>query len=253
MNRIAALATTLTLLIATSANSAFASEEGQKRRYETIWTIKANPAQLGARSVAVTQTILEQRLLPLGLAVADEDIRSASGEILVNKGVQLFQLQIATGRTFCVADVPRPTAWRSFMLGGGNLQLCLVDADADGVFDGQFNGGNPMRGVPFISGHQPKQPKQASGRYSLVDPAQFALNYTVRISLLSVKTQARGEPVIIYGINFGDDQTRQGLTSALSGQLGSNSVLGAHWNISKANENSITVNVDQIMPEQPFQ
>jgi hypothetical protein len=248
-----AYASVVCSLIAAWSNLATASENSDNRRYRTVWNIKLDEKQAGQRSIAHGQPILEQRLLPAGLAVTDEDVHAENGDVLVNKGVQLFQLQVASGKTFCVADVPRPSAFRSLMLGGGNLQLCLVDVDADGVFDGHFNGGNPMRGIPFITGRQPKEPKKATGRYSLADPNLFSLKYTVRIALVTAKTRDSGEPLIAYRIDFGDDQTRQGLTNIVAGKLGHNSILGAEWNVAEIGENSLKANITHAMPHQPFE
>jgi hypothetical protein len=93
------------------------ASEGGDRHYQTVWNIERDPSQLGVRSTATGRPILEQRLLPLGLAVTEEDIFSDSGKVLVNKGSQLFQLDVKSGKTFCVVNVPRPSFYRSFMLG----------------------------------------------------------------------------------------------------------------------------------------
>jgi hypothetical protein len=233
--------------------SSAAASDSQDRRYETVWNIELDQSQTGIRSVTVDQPVLEQRLLPFGLAVTEEDIRSETGDVLVEKGRQLFQLQVAQGKTFCLASVPRPSAFRTIMLGGGNLQLCLIDSDADGTFDGHFNGGNPMRGVPFIKGRQPANPKRASGKYSLLAPDQFALRYTVRILLSHARMPASGEPLIVYRIDFGDDQTRQGLTSAISGTLGHMSILGAQWEARAIDGSTAKIEVISPMPNRPFQ
>lgn len=230
-----------------------AAAENPDRRYETIWVIHADESQTGTRNVAVGSPIIEQRLLPFGLAETVEDIRSASGDVLVEKGRQLFQLRVATGKTFCVVEVPRPSFYRSFMLGGGNLQLCLIDGDDDGVFDGHFNGGNPMRGVPFINGKQPRNPKQATGRYSLLTPDQFAPPYTVRVSLVSADVSAKGDSRISYRIDFGDDVTRQKLTNFISGGIGHTEILDAQWNALEIGDDAVKVDVMRAMPTQPFQ
>lgn len=247
--RIAGIAA-LCLLAAGTAHAAAADDD---RRYKTVWNIQPDPGQTGVRHVAIGDPVLEQRLLPFGLAQADEDIRSESGDVLAEKGTQLFQLMVGgKGKAYCVATVPRPSAFRSLMLGGGNLQRCFVDGDADGRFDGQFNGGNPMRGVPYISGKLPKTPKQASGRYSTLRPEQFALQYTVRIALTEAKTTASGQTVIGYRIDFGDAQTRQKLSDRIGGQLGGISILDAKWVATAIEGNGLKVSVLEAMPDQPF-
>lgn len=240
-------------LAAAAPLSATANEKKVDRRYQTVWHIQSDSSQVGARPVATGQPILEQRLLPSGLAVANEDILSNSGKILVKTGEQLFQLQVNSGKTFCVVSVPRPSFYRSFMLGGGNLQLCLVDADENGIFDGQFNGGNPMKGVPFIEGRQPKEPQKASGRYSMIEPSQFSPKYTVRITLARAKASGSGNPAIAYSIDFGDDQTRQSLTGQIPGKMERTSILGAEWNITEVGNQNVTADVSRPMPSQPFQ
>lgn len=239
--------------IVVAAASPAAANQAADRNYETIWIIESDQSQLGTRVIAKDQPILEQTLLPFGLAVAEENITSEAGKVLVEKGDQLFQLKVATGQSFCVVNVPRPSLYRSFMLGGGNLQLCLTDTNADGVFDGHFNGGNPMKGVPFIEGRIPKNPKKASGRYSLLDPKQFALRYTVRITLDRATVQSSGTALSAYKIDFGDDQTRQSLTASTNGRIGANSILGSIWNVTEIEDNRVNVDVLRAMPSQPFQ
>lgn len=239
--------------LAVGALSSAAAAENPDRRYQTIWVIQADDGQLGTRDIAVGSHVIEQRLLPFGLAETVEDIRSESGDVLVEKGRQLFQLHVAAGKTFCVVEVPRPSFYRSFMLGGGNLQLCLIDSDDNGVFDGHFNGGNPMRGVPFIDGKQPRNPKQATGRYSLLPPDQFAQRYTVRVSLVSAKVSTKGEARTSYRIDFGDDVTRQKLTNFISGGIGRTEILDAQWNALEIGDDVLKVDVTHVMPSQPFQ
>lgn len=236
-----------------SGTATAAAAEASDRRYETIWQIQPDATQAGARTIAAGQPVIEQRLLPTGLAVADEDVVSDAGKVLVQKGTQLFQLRVGTGRTWCVADVPRPSAWRSMMLGGGNLQLCLIDADADGRFDGHFNGGNPMKGVPFIEGKQPKSPKIVrSGRYSPLPPENFALGYKVRILAEAVGPERGGKASIRYRIDFGDDVARQKLSSTIEGSLGETSILGARWRVLRVAKDEMAIEVVAPMPDQPF-
>jgi hypothetical protein len=248
--RVAAIAVLCGLAVG-SAQAAPAAED--ERRYETVWNIQPDPAQLGERRVAIGEPVLEQRLLPIGLAIAEEDIQSASGDVLAEKGTQLFQLDVNRGKAYCVATVPRPSAFRSLMLGGGNLQRCFVDGDGDGRFDGQFNGGNPMRGVPFIEGKLPKTPKPASGRYSTLPPEQFALQYTVRIALTEAKVTASGKTAFSYRIDFGDAQTRQKLTDSIGGALGATDILDARWDAQAVDGKGARLAVTQVMPAQPFQ
>lgn len=54
----------LTMAAQTLANAS----EGGDRHYQTVWNIERDPSQLGVRSTVTGRTILEQRLLPLGLA-----------------------------------------------------------------------------------------------------------------------------------------------------------------------------------------
>lgn len=253
MSRTILRSVSVSSLILAAVSFTATAAEGPDRTYETIWMIQADENQIGTRRVAVGSPIIEQRLLPFGLAETVEDIRSGSGDVLVEKGRQLFQLRVATGKTFCVVEVPRPSFYRSFMLGGGNLQLCLIDSDDDGVFDGHFNGGNPMRGVPFINGRQPRKPKQAMGRYSLLTPDQFSQPYTVRLSLVSADVSAKGDSRISYRIDFGDEVTRQKLTNFISGGIGHTEILDAQWNALEIGDDVVKVDVTRPMPSQPFQ
>ncbi|MDO9367287.1 MAG: hypothetical protein Q7T68_01840 [Sphingopyxis sp.] len=236
-----------------ASTAATGAEALQDRKYRTVWDIQAARPPAGTQTIAAGKPVLEQRLLPIGLAAADEDILSDSGKVLAEKGTQFFQLRVAAGKTYCVANVPRPSAWRSVMLGGGNLQLCLVDADADGIFDGHFNGGNPMKGVPFIEGKQPKSPKPLrSGRYSALPVENFTLNYTVRIVAETIQPATTGKPSIRYRIDFGDEAVREKLSGAIAGTLGDTGILGAGWTVLETTDGAMTIEISGTMPAQPF-
>ena len=240
-----------TALISTIPTNAKSQEKD--RIYRTIWIIYPSEYSKGIKDIIFKEPILEQKLMPFGLSVLEENALSEDGAVLAEKGSQLFQLHVGVGKAYCVASVPRPSVWRDVML-RGNTQKCFVDGDSDGIFESHFNGSNEMKGVPFIEGYLPKKPKKLIPvKYSALPPNNFIPKYTIRIAPISMENSKDGQNLVVYKVDFGDDVARQELTSKFKRPIGEVSYLNSKWKLIEVSEKSIKIDLIQQMPPQPFQ
>lgn len=224
---------------------------------ETAWIVQADTAQVGERTVSDGEFVLRQRLLPPSLIELTEDaVDAKSGKTLASAGEQLFGLLTSGAPVFCVSGVPKQSLARSLFLGSGNLQRCLIDADADGRLDGSFNAGNAIPGLPNFARNRPKKPKPVTGgSYRMIDPALHKENYFVAVRYEGRSATLKGA-LLTFSVRFGTDGNLGNLTRSEMPEGTSlpfdMSILDARFSVLARDGERIRVNVSRTIPEQRF-
>lgn len=245
-------------VIASVIGSALLTPPANPDTIETAWIVQADEAQVGERAVRDGEYVIRHRLLPPSLIELSEDaIDAKSGKVLAGAGDQLFGLLTRGAPVFCVSGVPKQSLARSLLLGSGNLQRCLIDADADGRLDGSFNAGNAIPGLPNFSRNRPKKPKAVSGgRYLPIDPALHHENYFVAVRYEGRAATLGKGALPSFTIRFGTDGNVGSLTRTEMPEDANlpfdMSILQARFSVMAREGETVRVNVRQAMPEQRF-
>ncbi len=225
---------------------------------ETAWVIQPDPSQMGERDVRDGEFVLKHRLLPPSLVELTEDVKDAkSGKVFAKAGDQLFSLLTSGAPVYCVNSVPQQSLGRSLLLGSGNLQRCMIDADSDGRLDSAFNAGNAIAGLPNFMRKRPKKPKAVTGgAYVKIAPEQNRQTYFVGIRYEGRSATIRKGALPTFSIKFGTEGNLGSLTydtladtSAMPFDV---SMLGASFTVLARDGEVIRVKVSRPMPAQRF-
>lgn len=225
---------------------------------ETAWIVQADPSQIGERTVRDGEFVIRHRLLPPSLIELSEDaVDAKSGKTLASAGDQLFGLLTSGAPVFCVSGVPKQSLARSLVLGSGNLQKCLIDADSDGRVDGSFNAGNAIPGLPNFARNRPKKPKAVSGgAYRRIDPSLHTANYIVAVRYEGRSATLGKGALPTFSVRFGTVGNLGSLSQSELPQGASfpfdMSILQARFSVLARDGETIRVNVSRAMPEQRF-
>lgn len=213
----------------------------------THWSIQSQSPPEGDRALAGGEYVLQQRLLPSGLAELQTGIDLPKEGISLSAGSQLIEVKTNGVAIFCQPSIQAPKLI-------GHAQLCLVDSNNDDAFDGFFKTTSMTKGILTIQGNRPKQPKAIEAtRFARVTPSSFKEQYFVAIE--------RRNYFNIYGresfmIVFGREGDLDRITSPI--QFNSSdfpkdiNILGSHFTALTENEGKMIVRVHSAMPEQPF-
>lgn len=99
--------------------------------YQIAWKLGPSPTKPGGW-VQKNNEVVRTRMLPERLFVAAADVRSASGELLVPKGMQLLGMDFSRPLVCSVAKGPAASR-------AASKRVCLLDEDGDGDFDSWFD------------------------------------------------------------------------------------------------------------------
>ncbi len=113
-----------------------AAAKDRQPEFEMHWVVGETEAMVEPVWVKKTEVVVETRLWPKKLYVADDAIQSADGKALFPEGGQLVQL--AADR-FTVCNIPK-SANKKFM--SAKKRVCLVDDDGDLTPDSWFARGS---------------------------------------------------------------------------------------------------------------
>lgn len=222
---------------------AWATSAGaQARDMQTLWTVQPADSPAGERSVGSGEFVLKQRLLPSGLAELEVGLGSE-----LAAGVQLVEVTTPGAKVYCHARVARQKLI-------GHAQLCLVDADMDGRFEGSFKTTSQTKGLLTIAGNRPKRPTAITPvAYRAVDPRQMKEEYFVAIERRNYFNIYSLESFMIA---FGREGEMDRLTAPVqlkSADLPKElSVLGSRFTAIAERDGKMVVKVDAPMPPQPF-
>lgn len=225
---------------------------------ETAWIVQPDPSQASTRDVRDGEYVLKQRLLaPSIIELKADAVDAKSGRVLAKTGDQLFAVLTAGPPVYCITGVPKADIMRSLLVGGGNVQRCMVDENSDGSLDGHFGAGNAVPGLPNFLTKRAKKPKPTTGgAFIKVDPASDRQQYFVGI-------RYEGRAGIIgkgtfptFSIRFGTENNTGRLTAdeVPSSKLipSSISILGSRFTVLSRNDEVIRVAIEDPMPEQRF-
>jgi hypothetical protein len=221
----------------------------------TIWLIQPGEPSPEPRPVHRGEAILEQKLLPAGLATLSEPFDGGEVKRPLAAGTQLFLVSYRPAAVYCAFQYKPPNAllalWSPTTTG---TQLCFVDAERDGRFENFFIASNATPSLPGIYGPLPKTLKpMAPLAYSAADTASFGGDLSV-----SIVYTGKGlvNNVRRYAIFFGSkdkrarltaDQVSHGKDFPLSVE-----VMGATISILSGSGQDIVARVDRPIPPQPF-
>ncbi len=245
-----------------------ASSVRAKEKAETfflLWVVE--PATIDREKFTVRKGdfVQKTRLLPVGLAEADEDIRLPNGgQLISGKGDQLLQLagggvygiKPTSATVYCQAKAEVRTS--KGLIGSSKYEsrFCLIDFERDGSFDGAF----PVIGCPYeIPLLGLKAPKQGAlqhldgSRYRTVPVAGTRNAPSVGIVYSGI-APLDGDPRFFTAFGsgtpiplFGEKHTKAGDVSGQRVSFG-----GAAFTILNKSEKSIEVRNDRPIPSQPF-
>lgn len=222
------------------------SAQAQDRAIASIWTVEPGPVPSDELVLTGGEVVLEQRLLPTGLAELTEPVTGLGANSLA-AGTQLVRLTTGTGAIYCVPEVPKQK------LIGASFQPCLVDEQQDGRFDGWFNAISETKGLLSLNGKRPKNLKPANGSYAVRDPASMTLKCTVAIERRNYFNIYSRES---FMIRFGCGGTVEHLTTPISfpsAELPKElTVLGSRFTALSEIDGKMKVRVSAAMPSQPF-
>lgn len=229
------------LLLAICATPAAA----QDRSMQTLWFIQEAPAPADERDLAGGDFVLKQRVLPSGLA--ELSIAATIGKVTLAAGTQLVEVKTQGARVYCEAGIAKQKLL-------GHAQLCLVDGDSDGRFDGQFRTTSQTKGLLTIGGNRPKNPKSVPPiAYAQVDPATMRERFFVGIERRNFFNIYSLESFMIA---FG----REGELDRITAPVNFKStempkeveILGARFTALSEANGKMRVRVSAAMPAQPF-
>jgi|GEM_PF-5209637 len=240
------------LACATPANAA---RRERAEQMTTVWLIQPGEPSQESRSVHRGDAILEQRLLPSGLATLDGAFDGGEVKRPLTAGTQLFQILFRSAAVYCAFQYKPPNTllalWSPTTTG---TQLCFVDSERDGRFENYFVASNATPSLPGIYGPLPKMLKpMAPLAYSAAEPTAFGGDLTV-----SIVYTGKGliNNVRRYAVFFGSKERRARLT-ADDVSHGKDfplkvEVMGASISILSGGGQDIVVRVDRPIPPQPF-
>lgn len=217
----------------------------QDRTMSSVWLIQPTPAPEGERDLAGGEFVLKQRLLPTGLAELPASL--SLGKETLPAGSQLIEVTTDGARVYC-----QPRIAKKKLL--GHAQLCLVDSDSDGRFDGQFHTTSETKGLLTIGGNRPKSPKAiAPTAYAQVDPATMRDEYFVAIERRNFFNIYSLESFMIA---FGRDGELDRITAPVNFKSTDMpkdvEILGARFTALSEVAGKMKIRVRAAMPKQPF-
>jgi hypothetical protein len=237
------------------ATPATAARRERAEQMTTVWLIQPGEPSQDSRPVHRGDPILEQRLLPSGLATLDAAFDGGEVKRPFAAGTQLFQVLYRSAAIYCAFQYKAPNGllalWSPTTTG---TQLCFVDSERDGRFESYFVASNATPSLPGIYGPLPKVLKQMTPlAYSVAEPASFGGDLTV-----SIVYTGKGliNNVRRYAVFFGSKERRQRLTADEKSN-GKDfplkvEAMGASISILSGSGQDIVARVDRPIPPQPF-
>lgn len=149
-------------LLAAAAPAA-AAPDPDPGRYELNWIIGPHPLPAGDFWVAKQGQIVETRLLPPELYVAERPVTAADGTLLMGAGQQIVKLR---ARQLIACNIRRGASGRA-----SGRRVCLVDTDGDERFDSYFERGTGEYYWFALSGEIPGQMRPISAPAFRAAPA----------------------------------------------------------------------------------
>lgn len=218
----------------------------QDRSIASIWTIEPGLVPSEELSLAGGEVVLEQRLLPIGLAELTEPL-AGLGKNSLPAGTQLVQLRTGTGAIYCVPEVPKQK------LMGASFLPCLVDDQKDGRFEGWFNAISETKGLLSLNAKRPKTLRPATAAYAVRDPAAMTLKCTVAIERRNYFNLYSLES---FMVRFGCANAFERLTTPINfpstDMPKELTVMGARFTALSEADGKMRVKVSAPMPRQPF-
>ena len=242
------------LLVAGAAPPARATD--QHEYFSTKWIIEATPLPAREISVAPGSPVLKQRLLPLGLAVLDQDYVGAKPADRLAVGTELIR---ATGPAVPVYCAIRGKAnLLSAVLSPlpSSTMRCFADDDADGDFDRTFSAATNVKELPQPMGDLPRDKAATIAvGYSVRSPETFGAGYYVGVlydgqSMVGTLRRFR----TVYGAEkkWGTPTGDNLFTKRDSDLPKAIEVLGAAFTVLGGDGKNVRIRIDRMMPAQPF-
>ena len=236
MRRIAALA--IAVLAASTA-------QAQSRSMQTIWMIQPGAGLEGERDLAAGDFVVKQRLLPMGLSELESDVVVKG--VTLTAGTQLVEVQSPGAKVYCPATVAKQKLI-------GMAQLCLVDGDRDGRFEGWFKTQSQTKGLLTIGGSRPKTPTAiAPVAYREIEPVKMKDEYFVAIERRNYfNIYSRESFMIVFGRDGEVDRLTSPISFTSSEMPKDLTVLGARFTAISEADGKMRVKILSGMPVQPF-
>jgi hypothetical protein len=245
----------LLIIVSLAAAPAVAASGPPVEQMSTIWLVQPGEPSREPLTVHRGDAILEQKLLPAGLATLDAAFDGGEVKRPLPAASQLFMVAYQAAAVYCAFQYKPPNTllalWAPTTTG---TQLCFVDSDQDRRFESYFVASNATPSLPGIYGPLPRKMRpMPSLAYSVVDPAAFSgdLSISIVFNGKGLVNNVRG-----YVISFGSKDQR----ASLSGETISHGkdfpltveIMGASISVLSGSGQTIVTRVDRPMPPQPF-
>jgi hypothetical protein len=224
---------------------------GEKLRTEWIVQPPA-PVPAGPVRAAPGDVVLEQKLLPSGLALLRETYRESGARWIVEAGAELFEVKGSAAAIYCVID-NRPPSKIARILSAQPYKehLCFIDRDHDGRFEMSFITSNTYSDLPGIfRGITPSDKSITPRAYEKVDPRLFSRETNVALRYV----RRKGDK-LHFTLAYGSDVRRTALSlpsvriRTLPAEF---ELLGARFRVTEATDAHILIELLAPMPEKPF-
>ena len=238
-----------TLALLAFGSVAVSPATAQRAQLATSWWIEPASPPAGVRHLVSKEPVLKQRLLPSGLVRLSRSVAAAEAGFDLAAGTELIEVTGGPGPIFCDGRL------EAIKFVGTSPQGCLLDQNADGLFDASFRVASQTPALVTINGRMPKKLRPLANPipFERVDPATSNLGAFVAIE--------RRNYFNIYGrenfmIAFGSGDHLERITDPIgfkSSELPKQmSILGSSFTALKEENGQLAVRVDAAMPHQPF-
>jgi hypothetical protein len=212
------------------------------RDMQSVWVIQPAAVPVGERLLGGGEFVLRQRLLPSGLV--ELELPVSIGDETLPAGTQLVEARTSGAKVFCDAHSSDDSLYH----------LCLIDADDDGAFEGQFSTASQTKSMLMLAGRYPKKPRAiAPARYRPVSPATMREVFFVGIERRNYFNIYARESFMIA---FGSADRLERLTAPVSFKSEEMprevTVLGSRFTALSEQDGKMLIRVSQPMPMQPF-
>lgn len=223
---------------------------GEKLRTE--WIVQPRPRPAEPVTAHPGDAILEQKLLPSGLALLRETYTESGDRWRVEAGAELFEVKGSAAAIYCPIDNRPPSKLASLLSAQPYREhLCFIDRDRDGRFEMSFITVNTYSDLPGIFRGITPSDKQITPRaYDVIEPGRLG-----RETNVVVRYGRRKGDKLHFLLAYGSDVRRTAIPAPAVkiGTLPAEfEILGARFRVIEATDSRIRVEVLATIPEKPI-
>ena len=223
-----------------------------KEKLRTEWIVQPAPVPAEPVRAGPGDLILEQKLLPSGLARLRDRYTESGARWTVEPGAELFEVRGSAAAIYCPID-NRPPSQVARILSARPYKehLCFIDRDKDGRFETSFITASTHSDLPGIFGSiMPSDKRINPLGYDVLEPERFARENTVAIRY-GRRKGSKLHFLLVYG-----SEARRTAMPAISVRIGTLPVefelLGARFRVREVVDSRILIEILATMPAKPI-